>query len=103
MISRGEIVRPAFRVAQNSRDEQRQYGRNADRDDQVGAIAQCAYERPAQNCAELRPLVVPAKWETFPFGWSSGQGRDWFLAQRNLFDVLDPSKRFVPVPPPFRR
>ena len=42
VISGREIVFPAVRVAQNGCDKQRQYRRNPDCDDEVGAIAQFA-------------------------------------------------------------
>jgi len=63
MISGGEIIFPAVRVTQNSRDEQCQHRRNADGDDKVGAIAQLANEGTAQKRAKLRPFVMPAKWQ----------------------------------------
>ena len=61
VISGSEIVFPAVRVTQNGRDEQCQHRRNADRDDEVGAIAQLANEGTAQKRAKLRPFVMPAK------------------------------------------
>ena len=43
------------------RDQQRQHRRNADRDDQVGAVAKFADKSAPQHRPELRPLIVPPK------------------------------------------
>ena len=104
VISGSKIVCAALGIAQNGRNQQRQHRRDPDGDDEVGAVAQFAYESAPQQRAKLRPLVVPAEWQPLLSRPAPrGNGSDRFLAQGNLFDVLDQAKRFVFVAPEFRR
>ena len=45
------------------RDQQRQHRRNANRDHEVGAVAQFADESAPQQRAKLRPFIVPPNVE----------------------------------------
>ena len=85
-------------------DEQRQDRRHADRDDEVGAVAQLAHESAAQQRAQLRPLVVPAnRHRAFLRAAPAATAAAGSRAQRNLLDVLDQPERLVLVAPEFRR
>ena len=103
MISRREIVMSAIGIAQDRRDQQSEHGSNPDRDNEIGAIAQLTHERAAQERAQLSPFIVPTHWLALFPRWSGRQSGRRFFPERNVFDVLDEAKRFVLVPPKFRR
>ena len=78
--------------------------RDADRNDEVGAVAQFAHKSASQQRAQLRPFIVPANRERASSAAAPrGNGAHRIAPQRNLFDVLDQAKRFIFVPPEFRR
>ena len=93
----------AVGITQEDRDQEREDGCDADRDDEVGAVAQLAHERPVQKSAQLRPLIPPAHEDPFLVrrrGRKRGSGA---TPERDLFDVLDQAERFVLVAPELRR